>query len=150
MGRITLPTEIKKLKGTLQPCRMNKNEPIPQFDLSPTKPPSILSTGAKKLWTYALEQMPPRLVTTLDGGLFARWCILQDQFIKLSTELKKLPLVVEDKNGKECISTILKAELAVSNSIITIEKELGFTPASRAKISLPTEEQEQNAFADLE
>lgn len=50
MARPTLPTETKKRRGTLQPCRTNFNEPVyDDLAVMPT-PPEHLSALAKELW----------------------------------------------------------------------------------------------------
>lgn len=128
---MTLPTAIKAMKGTLRPCRVKKNEPKPQGELIPTKPPKTLSKRGQELWQYALEQMPPHVITAVDGALFERWCTLQDQFLDVAKVVQSGNLL--DENGN--MSGALRAELQLNSSIITIEKELGFTPASRTKIS---------------
>lgn len=145
---MTLPTAIKELKGTLRPCRVKKNEPRPQGELIATKPPKELSKRGKELWKYALEQMPPHIITAVDGALFARWCMLQDQFLDVANVVQAGNLL-DDKGN---ISGALRAELQINSSIITIEKELGFTPASRTKISanIQSDGGSDNVFSEFD
>lgn len=145
---MTLPTAIKELKGTLRPCRVKKNEPKPQGELIATKPPKSLSKRGQELWQYALEQMPPHVITAVDGALFERWCTLQDQFLDVAKVVQSGNLL--DENGS--MSGALRAELQLNSSIITIEKELGFTPASRTKISanISSEGGSDNVFSEFD
>lgn len=145
---MTLPTAIKELKGTLRPCRIKKNEPRPQGELIATKPPKSLSKRGQELWKYALEQMPPHVITAVDGALFERWCTLQDQFLDVAKVVQSGNLL--DENGS--MSGALRAELQLNSSIITIEKELGFTPASRTKISanISSDCGSDNAFSEFD
>lgn len=145
---MTLPTAIKELKGTLRPCRVKKNEPRPQGELIATKPPKSLSKRGQELWKYALEQMPPHVITAVDGALFERWCALQDQFLDVAKVVQSGNLL--DENGN--MSGALRAELQLNSSIITIEKELGFTPASRTKISanISSDVGSDNAFSEFD
>lgn len=145
---MTLPTAIKELKGTLRPCRVKKNEPKPQGELIATKPPKTLSKRGQELWKYALEQMPPHVITAVDGALFERWCTLQDQFLDVAKVVQSGNLL--DENGG--MSGALRAELQLNSSIITIEKELGFTPASRTKISanIQSDVGSDNAFSEFD
>ena len=145
---MTLPTAIKELKGTLRPCRVKKNEPKPQGELIATKPPKELSKRGKELWKYALEQMPPHIITAVDGALFTRWCMLQDQFLDVANVVQAGNLL-DDKGN---ISGALRAELQINSSIITIEKELGFTPASRTKISanISSDGGSDNVFSEFD
>lgn len=145
---MTLPTAIKELKGTLRPCRVKKNEPKPQGELIATKPPKTLSKRGQELWKYALEQMPPHVITAVDGALFERWCTLQDQFLDVAKVVQAGNLL--DENGS--MSGALRAELQLNSSIITIEKELGFTPASRTKISanISSDGGSDNVFSEFD
>lgn len=145
---MTLPTAIKELKGTLRPCRVKKNEPRPQGELIATKPPKTLSKRGQELWKYALEQMPPHVITAVDGALFERWCTLQDQFLDVAKVVQAGNLL--DDNGG--MSGALRAELKLNSSILTIEKELGFTPASRTKISanISSDGGSDNVFSEFD
>ena len=145
---MTLPTAIKELKGTLRPCRVKKNEPRPQGELIATKPPKTLSKRGQELWKYALEQMPPHVITAVDGALFERWCTLQDQFLDVAKVVQSGNLL--DEHGS--MSGALRAELQLNSSIITIEKELGFTPASRTKISanISSDDGSDNVFSEFD
>ena len=145
---MTLPTAIKELKGTLRPCRVKKNEPKPQGELIATKPPKTLSKRGQELWQYALEQMPPHVITAVDGALFERWCTLQDQFLDIAKVVQSGNLL--DENG--AMSGALRAELQLNSAIITIEKELGFTPASRTKISanISSDGGSDNVFSEFD
>lgn len=145
---MTLPTAIKEMKGTLRPCRVKKNEPKPQGELIATKPPKTLSKRGQELWQYALEQMPPHVITAVDGALFERWCTLQDQFLDVAKVVQSGNLL--DENGN--MSGALRAELQLNSSIITIEKELGFTPASRTKISanISSDGGSDNVFSEFD
>lgn len=145
---MTLPTAIKELKGTLRPCRVKKNEPRPQGELIATKPPKTLSKRGQELWKYALEQMPPHVITAVDGALFERWCTLQDQFLDVAKVVQAGNLL--DDNGG--MSGALRAELQLNSSILTIEKELGFTPASRTKISanISSDGGSDNVFSEFD
>ena len=145
---MTLPTAIKEMKGTLRPCRVKKNEPKPQGELIATKPPKTLSKRGQELWQYALEQMPPHVITAVDGALFERWCTLQDQFLDVAKVVQSGNLL--DENGS--MSGALRAELQLNSSILTIEKELGFTPASRTKISanISSDGGSDNVFSEFD
>ena len=70
-GRKPLPTAIKKLKGTLQKCRINPHEPQPAGDL--VDPPEYMAEGAQQAWRYAITNSPPGLSSALDGAVLERW-----------------------------------------------------------------------------
>ena len=70
-GRKPLPLAIKQIKGTVQKCRTNPNEPRPTTTLS--SPPDYMSDVAKEAWTYAITNSPPGLLSALDGAVLERW-----------------------------------------------------------------------------
>lgn len=55
-GRKLLPVAIKKIKGTLQKCRINPSEPKPVGKLC--MPPEYMSETAKEAWDYAVAKEP--------------------------------------------------------------------------------------------
>ena len=69
-GRKPLPTAVKKIKGTLQPCRTNRNEPRSNTTLGPA--PDYMSESAKEAWQYAVTNAPPGLLSALDGAVLER------------------------------------------------------------------------------
>lgn len=144
------PRKIHELQGTLQPCRTNKNEPIPQQDIIKMQIPSDLTQGAKDLWQFAVEAMPRDLVTTLDAGVFTRWCMLFDNYMVLSKSLNDMGVLVYDEDGNAKLNPIQNTLIKLSAELRGIELQLGFTPAARTKVSTTTsKEEDKNSFLDL-
>lgn len=135
-GRPRKPTAIKRLQGTLQKCRMPKDEPLPEGDLKLSAPPDYLTDTAKNIWSYALDQAPPGLLTNLDLAVFSRWVVLYDQFLQLSAALKKDGTVQESEDGTLTVNPMIRAINLTAQTLRGIETELGFTPASRTRISV--------------
>lgn len=150
MSRARKPTAIKALQGTLQPCRTPKNEPKPQADISTIAAPSHLNESSREIWTFAVEQMPKGVITTCDVAILARWASLYDQFAKLSQLLEEQGLLQVDEKGQTKVNPLHHAIIKTSAELRAIETQLGFTPASRAKVSAVTnDEEETNAFLTL-
>ncbi len=79
-GRKPLPVAIKKIKGTLQKCRTNPHEPRPDGQLG--APPEYMSDIAKEAWTYAVENAPLGLFSSLmprfwNAGPIAQVCTVR-------------------------------------------------------------------------
>ena len=89
MARPRKPTAIKKLQGTLQPCRTNFNEPVPKKALNTVEPPDFLSKTARDLWVFALAQAPDELLTTLDFSVFACWADTMAKIIECQEILNR-------------------------------------------------------------
>ena len=147
-GRPRKPTAVKKLQGTLQKCRTNTLEPIPQVDLKQfTEPPEYLTESAKDIWTFALQQAPEGMLSSLDYSIFSEWVILYDQFIKLSEGLKQQGTFVRDADGNQTVNNIINSITKTATILRGIENELGFTPASRSKVSsFKTSSEKKNKF----
>lgn len=71
-GRPRKPTAVKKLQGTLQPCRTNELEPMPSHALKSVAVPDYLSDKAKEIWLFAIEQAPEAMLTGLDFSVMAQ------------------------------------------------------------------------------
>lgn len=150
MARPRKPTAVKKLKGTLQPCRTNKNEPQPEIALRQINPPDYLSEAARSLWTFAIQQAPVEMLTSLDFSVFAVWADTYAKIIELEKEIQAEGFTIINSKGD--MKTNPKVALQNNLKIILIRTltELGFTPASRSKVSLrKTQDKSDNAFLDI-
>lgn len=94
--------------------------------------------------------MPKGVITTCDIAIFERWAVLYEQFIKLSTALNEQGLIQIDENGVMRVNPLQNCVIKVSAELRAIESQLGFTPASRSKVSAVTQdEQNTNEFLNL-
>lgn len=133
-GRPRKPTALKKLQGTLQKCRTNPAEPRPAHELKNTLPPDYMTESAKQIWTFALDQAPEGMLTTLDFAVFSRWVVLYDQFMILSSAIKREGTIQENEDGTLAVNPMLRALNQTAATLRALETELGFTPASRSKV----------------
>ena len=149
-GRKPLPTEIKRLKGTLQKCRINPHEPKPVGSL--VEPPEYMSEGAKSAWRYALECAPPHLLKRLDMSVLEVWACAADLYRKAQEGLGKTGLLVKASNtGVPMQSPYLAIANKQAQIMTKAATEMGFTPASRSRVSLPTDvsDNELDPWADI-
>ena len=84
-GRKPLPTAIKRMKGTLQPCRANRHEPRPRTTLGTS--PEYMSESAKEAWQYAITNAPPGLLSALDGAVLERWANCSGMYREALTKI---------------------------------------------------------------
>lgn len=68
MGRTALPDNVKELKGTLRPSRVNDAQPKPPVVEVGTQPPSwVKGSRRRRAWTSLVELLgDQRLLTSLD------------------------------------------------------------------------------------
>lgn len=150
-GRPRKPTAVKRLQGTLQPCRTNAREPIPRIDLKSMKAPVYLTETAKQIWEFSLEAAPEGMLSTLDFGVFTQWVVCFDQFVTLSAAIKEQGTLSIDADGNVNVSNLLHHLTKTAGILRGLENELGFTPASRSKVSSFTDGsgESKNKFDDL-
>ncbi|MDY6323259.1 MAG: phage terminase small subunit P27 family [Succinivibrio sp.] len=151
MARPRKPTAIKALQGTLQPCRTNKNEPVPELKISQIDPPEYLNPVAKKAWLFAVSQMPEGMVTGLDFSVFALWADTYSKILELESAIQHQGLTVfDEKRGYDIPNPLLKAQNELKQVLRGYITELGFSPASRSKVSVQSKKKEEtNGFLNF-
>ncbi len=137
-GRKPLPTTVKKIKGTLQKCRVNQREPKPEGDL--VEPPDYMSEGAKAAWKFAIENSPPHLLKLLDMSVLETWACAADLYRKAQAGINKTGLLMKSPNtGVPMQSPYLAIANKQAQIMTKAATEMGFTPASRSRVILPME-----------
>jgi P27 family predicted phage terminase small subunit len=137
-GRKPLPTEVKRLKGTLQKCRSNPLEPQPEGDL--VEPPEYMTEGAKSAWSYALECAPPQLLRRLDMSVLEIWACAADLYRQAQAGISETGLLVKAPlTGVPIQSPYLAIANKQAQIMTRAAIEMGFTPASRSRVSIPVD-----------
>lgn len=149
MARPRKPTAVKRLQGTLQKCRTNPDEPIPNTPIDRFEPPIFFTETQRDLWIFAISQMPSGMLSGLDFGIFSRWCIMYDQFVELTKSVNENGAVMYDEMGVPFANPLVNTLNKLAVSLRGIETELGFTPASRSKVSLASKEEPKNRFMEV-
>jgi len=150
-----VPTAVKALKGTLQPCRVNKNEPEPKLGRPPM--PRGLSERAKAAWKdYAADMELMGVLTMADGKILHQ---LAQAFADWQEAVEFL-----DKNGTTYIVTKSAPDGSTFEDVKQypqvmhrndadkrlrmLEKDCGLTPSDRSKVSA-TEQKEESVWAGV-
>ena len=137
MGRPRKSDAEKAARGTLQPSRTlsarHKNMLSSDATLIATEPPSGLTKDARDAWQIAVAFTPKGLLTPTDAPILERWCTTD------------LILVTETSTGakKEYINPLFTVLDQIEKRLVMLEKELGFTPASRARVRAQVPEEEE-------
>ena len=137
-GRKPLPTAVKKVKGTLQKCRSNPREPQPLGDL--VEPPIYMADGAKDAWRYAIDSAPAHLLRRLEMSVLEVWACAADLYRKAQAGITKTGLLIKAPHtGVPMQSPYLAIANKQAQIMTKAAVEMGFTPASRSRITLPLE-----------
>ena len=133
-GRKRIPDEIKALTGTLRKDRINELAPRPTGDL--VAAPDYLSPGARAAWEYAIASAPPELLKRLDMSVLEVWACASDCYRAAHVALQTEGMIVKaPKTGVPMISPYLSIANNQAALLIKAAIEMGFTPASRTKVS---------------
>ena len=144
-GRRPIPATIKKIKGTLQKCRTNPNEPKPAGQLC--DPPDYMSESAKEAWRYAVENSPPGLLSALDGSVLERWANCSGMYREALAKINKAgvsAMLVKTPSGILRRSPLMDVVRDLAMEMKGYEAEMGFTPASRSRVSVTPEKGNEN------
>lgn len=93
--------------------------------------------------------MPSGMLSGLDFGIFSRWCVMYDQFVELTKSVNENGAVMYDENNVPFANPLVNTLNKLAVSLRGIETELGFTPASRSKVSLASKEEPKNKFMEV-
>jgi P27 family predicted phage terminase small subunit len=136
MGRKPLPTEVKKLQGTLRPERVHADQMKPEPYVSIPLPPEHLGEIGKREWTIIVSNyVQLGMLSGLDSGMIAAYCSQIELYVESISEVKKTGKLIIARNVSAPNPLMKVANDALDRSL-KIEVELGLTPSARTKISV--------------
>ncbi len=136
-GRPPTPSVLREIRGTPK-RKLNQREPVPVGNLE--GPPDWLSPSQQDVWRYAIECAPCGLLKRLDAGVLAVWVVAADLYRMAAEKIAAHGLLVNAPNtGAPMQSPYLAIVNRQSQIMLKAGAELGFSPASRTRISAPTE-----------
>lgn len=116
--------------------------------LCPDEPPEGITGEAAKAWECALRNAPEGMITILDAPALERWCRSYAIYRRLQKTVDHEGVL--DAGDPSRLSATFTALMRVQSQMLAAEKELGFTPVSRARVpaSTPAEE-DTNPFESM-
>lgn len=135
-GRKPLPTAVKKLRGTDQPVRINKNEPQTEIISKMPPAPDWFSDIAKKIYkTKSKELIAQNVMGKLDIDMFLLYCNEYATYVETSEAIKKVDYEDSLTEASDLIfKRLLKQNQRAWERAKSIAIEFGFTPSSRARV----------------
>ena len=132
-GRKPLPTHLKMVRGTLQKCRMNPDEPTPD--------------------PLALELYELGILSTIDRAALAAYCQAYGRWVEAEEQLRNIDgtmkLTETTSNGniiQNPLVGIANKSLELMHKYLT---EFGMSPSSRTRVSAKKKTGEKKGFAAL-
>lgn len=147
MPRPRTPDAVKAATGTLQPCRREPVVLASTAKLTGTPPP-LLTKDAREAWKLAVSCAPEGVLTALDVTVLERWARNYALYRKISKALEAEDVVLlnEDGTPSDKLNPRFNALIKVQQVMMACEKELGFTPVSRARVKADASTEEGNDF----
>ena len=138
-GRKPVPTAIKQLRGTVQPCRTNPDEIQLEAVSKLPRAPRWFSDTAKKIYKTKGNQLRALgVLTSLDFELFLSFCREYADYIDTAAELEKIPVkAVLDEKNEAVYKRMAKINRESWERAVKLAAEFGFTPSARAKFHRP-------------
>lgn len=131
MSRPRLPDAVKAAKGTLQPCRVNKNAPkLDPAHLPP--PPADLAADEAAIWVELAQVIDPmRVATAADVRCF---------------RVLVYSVAISDRAQRNRKAGTVEKTLAHKAARAALA-DFGITPASRSKVSAAPPQEKASPFA---
>jgi P27 family predicted phage terminase small subunit len=156
-GRKQIPNEIKKMNGTLRPCRDKSADLKPSMEIG-LEAPEDLNEWGQKLWTEIFtEYGKVGLITRVDLGSLHSLCSWYGIFREAEDIVRGKGLEVEEdvysKDGqvvgtKTITNPMIMVMDKAQKNYLAMAKEFGVTPSSRAALSFETKK-ESDPFSDF-
>ena len=142
-GRKKIPTQLKKIQGTIRKCREVENEM--QVDLCPEIPtaPAWLSELGKTEWDKVTKQLfTLQMLHVVDLKLVEAYCNEMSLYIECEQALREGGRIDEFFNVEGDIvrrqaKPLMKMKNDALANALKLATQFGITPVARANISAP-------------
>ena len=151
-GKLPKTSAEKAARGTLQPCRENSRlsrASDENYQLTEQAPVG-LTKDAREAWALAIQCAPKGQLLATDMSVLERWARNYALYRKIAKDIdhQGLTITIVKPDGTEIPieNPLMKTLIRLQQVISVCEKELGFTPASRARVKIDADEEKVNDF----
>ena len=137
-GRKPKPTRIKVLTGNPGKRPLNERELKPEASV-PTCPPELRPAAQSEWHRLVGELAKLNMLTNLDRAALAAYCEAYAMWGEAIEAIQKFGAMVKSPSGFPMQSPYVSFANKQAEIMIRIASEFGFTPASRGRISVPSE-----------
>ena len=143
-GRKRLPTQLHLLKNSYRADRHGGRDPRPPDDGAKLEPWDWLSERQKEIWRETVAHAPRGVLHAIDAGLltaFVTAAHMHEVAACMQNKLDaatSLPLLVKDAEGGVAVSPYVTIMQKMALAVVKLGSEMGFGPASRARIFRPS------------
>lgn len=137
-GRRPKPTRLKVLTGNPGKRPLNVGEPRPNVAIPEC--PVELGPVAHREWDRLVGELASlRLLTNLDRATLAAYCGAYALWAEATEAIQKYGTMVKSPSGYPIQSPYVAIANRQAEIMMRIAAEFGFTPASRSRISAPSQ-----------
>jgi P27 family predicted phage terminase small subunit len=107
--------------------------------------PEWLTEIGRRIWSETLEAAPAGLLKRLDVKIFTGWveaAALHEEACRIQAGK---PLFPKTRKGSECISPVVTMINRQVMIMAKLASELGFTPSSRARVTIDAPDSDDGA-----
>ena len=134
-GRKKLPTQLKAIKGTLQKCRENHNEPNLQLMKELPEPPEYFNEYARKVYLETgLELINNGIMSRVDFDIFLIYITELAKYKDAQIQINKTANVLKI-DDKPAINPYIRVAEKSFQILMRVACEFGLTPAARSKVN---------------
>lgn len=151
-----MPTETKRARGTLQPCRTLKNEMKPELVDAIPPPPEYLDEVAAKEWMEIVPQLKHSgVLSKIDFAILAIYCNEIATYIECQQQMRRggtRVMVIKGDDGKVKYAQQVPYQKIANEAMeraLKIAAEFGMTPAARTRIGGARPETKSASILDL-
>lgn len=146
-GRKPKPAELKIVQGTFRKDRANARQPLAKGYLC--EPPNHFTDEQKQIWNEAIEDAPQSLLKKIDKSNFEIWVVSYATYRECQRLLSKTSQVIKTTNGNYITNPILTNMNKQAQLMLKAASEMGFTPASRSRVTADEGAEVDNPWAKL-
>ena len=106
-----------------------------------------MSDIAKEAWSYAVENAPPGLLSSLDASVLERWANCAGLYREALGKINRAGvagMIIKTPSGILRRSPLMDVIRDLASEMKGYESEMGFTPASRSKVQVRQESADKN------
>ena len=132
-GRPRKPRAVKKLQGTLQPCREPKHEAEPVVEIPDM--PDFLKAESVEEWNRIVGYLYNLgLLTQIDRSSLAAYCEAFGLWCACQRKIAQTGLLIKAPSGYPILNPLLSISRKAVDQMKAFAVEFGMTPASRTRI----------------
>ncbi len=137
MARPRTPSALKVVTGRKGRVGINPQEPKPKGAIG--RAPAWMSDAQRRIWDETVAEAPAGVLTAVDRRIFTAFVVASEAHQSAALLVAERGTTIETKQGNVIQAPWVGMLNRQALILIRTASELGFTPASRSKVSIEPE-----------